>query len=911
MSNRLWIGLSAVLFIVLMTLLLASPLWQLDGLPGGTYDAGAHIHRSAAMYRSFEQGVYWPRWFPGAYTGLGEPTFHHYSPGFYWLAAAAQAAGFRFDHSLKLVVTVALALSAFGVYAWLRYAFSPAASLSAAALYLLHPHILTRSLYYVGDYPRLLAYLLLPVCMWACTALFLQFRVRYWVAMIVSLAALLFSHTLTALLGSTILVLYSLLLAAGYRKPGGLLRCAGAMLQVALLSASFWLPAFADLSLVQIGNLREGYYHFSGHFLSWWELFVVQTPLLDSRAGNPLKPITMLGFDVASRLTFAAGIVSVLFTARRRPRVWGLAGLIFAAVALALTQQSSEPLWYTIPGLSLLQFPFRFLSIAPLGLLPAAALAVDAWPAGRRWLPALALMLASFLVLLPYLFPANTSSVPPVTARTAYDGRLLEEKSRMRGTTGNNEFLVRGADLNVATGREPEPNATRLTWHSPHEAVANVAGQPEPMILRLHYHPGWSAGERATLTQGPFGWIQVTDVRNPDEPLVVRWEGTVAQRWGEWLSLVGLFAFVAGLLILLLRDWGLFKWSGRGEEERWIEKSDLGRRFSTLTLSAMVGCAVIFVLVSFALDRSSGGPFLLHSPPGQLVFTVKGQPVTLGDDSSSQVTLLGWELVSPSTPKPGGKVRARLYWQGHGQINEYLQPFLHLYTPALQRSWAVENEGVGRPDTQWWDPDKYYVDDLLLFLPHDLPPATYSLVAGMVSSSGERLTAPGSADNLLYLRRLDVAPIRPGFLQRERPTTAARAATDDGLRLQGFDLLPAAGSPTLRLFWETGDGVANDWITFIHLYNPSGERIAQFDGPALAGLLPTSQWHSDAIYIDRRKLDLPTGLQPGLHLLRIGLYSLSSGERLALRSDEAAQRHFEDGQLLIPLTVAPSTGPPE
>ena len=103
----------------------------------------------------------------------------------------------------------------------------------------------------------------------------------------------------------------------------------------------------------------------------------------------------------------------------------------------------------------------------------------------------------------------------------------------------------------------------------------------------------------------------------------------------------------------------------------------------------------------------------------------------------------------------------------------------------------------------------------------------------------------------------------PGFLQRERPTTAARAATDDGLRLQGFDLLPAAGSPTLRLFWETGDGVANDWITFIHLYNPSGERIAQFDGPALSGLLPTSQWHSDAIYIDRRKLDLPTGLQRG------------------------------------------------
>ena len=226
MSNRHWVGLSAILFIALLTVLLVSPLWQLEGLPKDTHDAWAHIHRSVAMHRAFEQGVYWPRWFPDVYRGLGEPTFHHYSPGFYWLTAAAHGAGFRFDHSLKLVVTAALALSGFGAYAWLRYAFSPAASLVGAALYLFHPHILTRSFFYVGDYPRLLAYLLLPVCIWACTALYFEFRVRYGVAMIVSLAALLFSHMLTALLGSTILVLYSLLLAAGYRRPGGLLRCA-------------------------------------------------------------------------------------------------------------------------------------------------------------------------------------------------------------------------------------------------------------------------------------------------------------------------------------------------------------------------------------------------------------------------------------------------------------------------------------------------------------------------------------------------------------------------------------------------------------------------------------------------------------------------------------------------------------
>ena len=151
-------------------------------------------------------------------------------------------------------------------------------------------------------------------------------------------------------------------------------------------------------------------------------------------------------------------------------------------------------------------------------------------------------------------------------------------------------------------------------------------------------------------------------------------------------------------------------------------------------------------------------------------------------------------------------------------------------------------------------------------------------------------------------------PARPGFFQRERPTTIARAVTADGLRLQGYDLLLEPEAPTLRLFWETGDGVANDWITYIHLHDDRGERIAQFDGPALAGLQPTGQWHTNALYIDRRQLNLPTELEPGAYLLRVGLYSSSSGERLPFQPDGDGQNHFEDGQLLIPLIVAPPVG---
>ena len=137
-------GLWVILFIALLTVLIAGPFWQISRIPLSTRDVQVHLHRSAAIQRAFEQGIYWPRWFPTVYNGLGALTFHHYSPGFHWLVAAAHAADIRLDQALKLVVSATLILSGFGVYGWLRHAFSRVASLAAVTLYLAHPALVTR-----------------------------------------------------------------------------------------------------------------------------------------------------------------------------------------------------------------------------------------------------------------------------------------------------------------------------------------------------------------------------------------------------------------------------------------------------------------------------------------------------------------------------------------------------------------------------------------------------------------------------------------------------------------------------------------------------------------------------------------------------------------------------------------------
>lgn len=896
MSTRLPRDLWVIPFIALLALLVAGPFWQIDGIPVSTHDVQVHLHRSAAIERSFEQGVYWPRWFPTVYRGLGSPLPHHYSSGFHWLVAVAHRLGLGLDQAFKLVMTAALVLSGLGVFAWLRYAFGRAACLTATALYLLHPALLTRTVYSGGDYPQMLALLLLPVSLWAFTALHARVSGLHWVAAIFSLAALVLSHILIAMVGALVLAAYWLLLAAGYRNTAGLARCAAAAFGAALLSAGYWLPALADLPFVQYENARMRLAHYSEFFLQWWQLFGIQSPVMDSRAGNPLNPFD--SFGAASWLALAVGLLSVPFATGKQRRTWCLAGALFSLAALALASPISQFVWEALPALSIFQYPSRFLFIAPIGVLPVAALAVDAWSAQRRWLPALGLLTVQFLVIFPYLFPSHTPMFSPfMPARTLNEEDTLayEPYANAWGMTSFNEFLVEGADLRVATGENDEPAATRPTRRSPHLAVADLSGQSEPILLRLHYYPSWSAGGRAKLAPGPAGWVQVTELRDPAQPLEIRWNGTTSQRWGERLTLLGFLATLAGTLFIALR-----------RNKGTSAAVDLPLS-SPHAAGAMTACLLLFVAARFGFSFASWGPFLRHSPPGELAFSVEGRSTTLGDKETGQVTLLGWSLLSGDTPAPGDTVSVRLYWQAQAELSDDYHTFLHLHTPAIQRSWAVENQGVLRPPTRVWDPQKYYIETMRLRLPEDLPPLTYELVAGMVSSSGERLTVPGSVNDQVHLREMAVTPLRPGYLQSERPLVLAAAATADALRLQGYDLVTSAEQPdhqTLRLFWETGDGATRDWITYIHLTDAEGNLVAQFDGPAFAGLQQTSGWHSDSLYIDSRQLELPADLAPGTYLFRIGLYSFSTGERLPFQPDDGKSPSFENGQLLVPLQSA-------
>jgi hypothetical protein len=246
-----------------------------------------------------------------------------------------------------------------------------------------------------------------------------------------------------------------------------------------------------------------------------------------------------------------------------------------------------------------------------------------------------------------------------------------------------------------------------------------------------------------------------------------------------------------------------------------------------------------------------------------------------------------------------------------------LHSFVHLFTPTLRRSWAVaQNDHPGRIPSNHWPPALYVVDDLTLHLPLDLPPVTYTLAAGLVDENGQRLAVQGNVDSLMFLREVSISPLAAGRSQPLHPANATPAVFGQSLRLQGYDLRTEPEGPVVSLYWQvlgnipfrgpTQNDVAAqaDLVTFVHLLDEHDNRVAQFDGPPLEGLRPTSQWPPGALIVDQRQLRLPEGLPAGRYRILVGLYDPKTLGRAPVVPEAGAGGRFSgDSALVIPWSI--------
>ena len=204
--------------------------------------------------------------------------------------------------------------------------------------------------------------------------------------------------------------------------------------------------------------------------------------------------------------------------------------------------------------------------------------------------------------------------------------------------------------------------------------------------------------------------------------------------------------------------------------------------------------------------------------------------------------------------------------------------------------------GNGLTPTKGWRAGDRYGDFLILIPGGELNGPTQAAVAISLSSDGEKIQAMH-----------DGAPLDPPHLLTTivRPQTPLTISTPlvDPLDFAGLFTLEGAETRReeddllLTLWWHAAQPPTEDYQVFVHLLDKNGQLLAQADGQPNHGLSPTHIWQQGDVIRDTRRL--PSFAAQAV-MLRIGVYSLITGERLPVSQGDHQLPERSFGMTLAP-----------
>jgi hypothetical protein len=310
------------------------------------------------------------------------------------------------------------------------------------------------------------------------------------------------------------------------------------------LAAFFWLPAFFERGYVQIENLTGGSnFAYANHFLTLAELFAWPQTAVPSQINPPIPrslpwPALILALFAFLPTKPATGYRPPATNHQPPTTSHQLPATLLTLASLFMTLPASQFIWDAIPLLAFVQFPWRFLGLATIGLAMLAALGaqklVDSWelivdsrqpsiPHSAFRIPHFLFTVICFLFAvfaLPWLFPGAPPPLP--TAVSPQDTIRFEAETGWLGTTAAADYLpVAVQELPPYDTLLPRYDAappgtfiprldlaalpasfTLLDQHESYTATTLIYDSPEEAtaVFDRFYFPGW----RATLDNQPL-----------------------------------------------------------------------------------------------------------------------------------------------------------------------------------------------------------------------------------------------------------------------------------------------------------------------------------------------------------------------------------------------------------------------
>ena len=399
------------------------------------------------------------------------------------------------------------------------------------------------------------------------------------------------------------------------------------------------------------------------------------------------------------------------------------------------------------------------------------------------------------------------------------------------------------------------------------------------------------------------GWRKAASLQLNDQP------GYDADRRG-----IGVLGMTLGLLLLAAIWYALVNPAGTAGRFLFPAMTAIGGLMAyglrDLCPTGSVRIDKVFVgvtcssMIAFGLGSLIGVIAPAYAPPASIsIEDVRRQTRSVDIRFGDAVILLGY-AIDQDRVLPGNDLQVTLCWQPLAATATPAYFFIHLLgendSMVGQRS---SLHGLGRYPSINWSAGRIFCDIVPLRVSGTAPaPRVYQVEVGVVDlASDKRLTPTGPGNVQLSPAIITQIKVRSSQKPNEAIPHQTEVELGQQIDLIGSDVRPpqviAGEAVTVTLYWRAKQVPVADYTVFVHMIDSQGQMVAQADSQPQSGSYPTSFWDVDELVADPHTLSIPAGVQPDTYTVRVGLYQLTTGERLPV--DGTLDNEIEIGKLVV------------
>ncbi len=495
-----------------------------------SHDGEWMVIRFTAFHQTLKAGNFPVRFTDRLNGNYGYPVLNFLYPLPFYLSEIPKLFGLNFVDSIKIIFTTSAIFSTLAMFWALSRKFSIEASLTGGILYLFIPYRFV-DLYVRGSIGENLAFAIIPLILGSIFKIANNKKI-YFPLLSFFTALLILSHNVIAAIFLPILFVLSYFINRNDFRYVSI-----SFLLGILSSAFFWLPAIYDLQYVRLSQISVS--NISDHLVPLSRLFIPSW-------GYGPTPFGQGAFSPQVGIVAMAVILATLFL-RFRSKDKNIIKdtlILISFISIFLMSRLSSSFWSAVPFVSVIQFPWRLLSVIVFTASYLVAFVIDENKYKYKWRLASIIILASIISTILYTKPASFVDRPDsfystnedsTTVKDEYLPLWVKEKPVIRA----DQKIIINSNNATINNINIKPNNYKSTINSFEDI---------DIFVNTIYFPGWQVkvnGHKTNIDyQNPFGLITFKLPKGNNE-VIIQYTRTPVHLLSEVISTLALFLTLA------------------------------------------------------------------------------------------------------------------------------------------------------------------------------------------------------------------------------------------------------------------------------------------------------------------------------------------------------------------------------